>query len=276
LIEGQPALTGYRVLIKNEIGPFINNSIPSAAFNGIYTVSYSSAVIGSITYYYTILTRTTDFDAGAELARALVLDEYSGNSWFCTNSEPPPPIVIGVTEITWAQFGSSGGTQYTAGSGLQLVGVQFSTVTDGVTVAVNGSNQLSVPPNAQFVTPNIGIATGSNLTVTNTVGAANIVATGLLTANESNLGPVGNVTILGGTTGQFLQTDGTGNLAWANAGGGNGTANTGNVTFANTTLSTAATLSNITLSTYDTANSITSNWVFETDGNFDRYYRKWC
>ena len=35
-----------------------------------------------------------------------------------------------------------------------------------------------------------------------------------------NLGNVANVTILGGSSGQYLQTDGTGNLTWAAAGGG--------------------------------------------------------
>jgi hypothetical protein len=38
----------------------------------------------------------------------------------------------------------------------------------------------------------------------------------------ANLGAVGNITITGGTGGQFLQTDGSGALSWANAGGGGG------------------------------------------------------
>lgn len=41
-------------------------------------------------------------------------------------------------------------------------------------------------------------------------------------AYRANLGPVGNITITGGNTGQFLSTDGTGNLTWANASGGGG------------------------------------------------------
>ena len=52
-------------------------------------------------------------------------------------------------------------------------------------------------------------------------------ATSLLTVskiqvgNTANLGNVSNVVILGGTNGYFLQTDGTGNLTWAPATGGN-------------------------------------------------------
>ena len=66
----------------------------------------------------------------------------------------------------------------------------------------------------------------------NVVGSnqPNITSVGNLTAltviGESNLGPVGNVIITGGTNGYVLQTDGTGNLTWTaqtGNGGGNGT-----------------------------------------------------
>jgi hypothetical protein len=49
---------------------------------------------------------------------------------------------------------------------------------------------------------------------------------GLQVSGLSNLGSVGNVIILGGDNGYFLQTDGEGRLTWApggNGGGGNGT-----------------------------------------------------
>ncbi len=46
---------------------------------------------------------------------------------------------------------------------------------------------------------------------------------GLNVSGVSNLGPVGNVVITGGTNGYVLQTDGTGNLTWvAQGGSGNG------------------------------------------------------
>ena len=98
----------------------------------------------------------------------------------------------------------------------------------------------------------------SNIITTGNAYLGNIITTG-----NSYLGSNANVNITGGNVGEVLTTDGTGNLSWAVG----STANTGNITFANTTLSTVDTLSNITLSTYDTANSITSNWVFGTDGN---------
>lgn len=45
---------------------------------------------------------------------------------------------------------------------------------------------------------------------------------GLQVSGLSNLGSVGNVIILGGVNGYFLQTDGQGSLTWAPASGGNG------------------------------------------------------
>lgn len=80
----------------------------------------------------------------------------------------------------------------------------------------------------------IGGYVGSNVDITaNTFLAANMVATtaniqnGTINANaitsiHSNLGNVGNVKIGGGVNGYVLQTDGTGNLDWAAAGGGGG------------------------------------------------------
>ena len=55
--------------------------------------------------------------------------------------------------------------------------------------------------------------------------AANGVVTGLNTTSSSaNLGPVGNITITGGSNGQVLTTNGSGALSWTTAaGGGNST-----------------------------------------------------
>jgi len=79
-----------------------------------------------------------------------------------------------------------------------------------------------------------GSITGGNLVSANYIGGTlttaaqpNITSVGTLTgltsngivnfANTSNvtLGAVGNVHVTGGTTGQYLQTDGAGNLSWA-------------------------------------------------------------
>ena len=95
---------------------------------------------------------------------------------------------------------------------------------DGVLTQVDGIYNAS---NTQII-----FADGSNY-----VGNANLtfnkttstLSTGSLSlTGTANLGAVGNVKITGGTSGYYLQTDGTGNLSWA-AGGGGGSGSPGGV-----------------------------------------------
>jgi len=99
-----------------------------------------------------------------------------------------------------------------------------------------GSNDLSASANFKFnsstnvltVTGNVSVSdtlsavdvSATNLTGTLTTAAQpNITSVGTLTSvtvsGVSTLGGVGNVKITGGTSGQYLQTDGTGSLSWA-------------------------------------------------------------
>ena len=60
---------------------------------------------------------------------------------------------------------------------------------------------------------------------------SNVTPNNLTVSAVSNLGPVGNVIITGGTSGYYLQTNGSGGLSWAAVPSGNGIANgTSNVT----------------------------------------------
>lgn len=87
-----------------------------------------------------------------------------------------------------------------SGNGTALFGIQGSNISGAVGQATLA---VTVSQNAQ---PNItSVGTLSGITVN----------------GVSNLTAVGNVRITGGATGQFLQTDGTGNLSWANAGSNN-------------------------------------------------------
>lgn len=75
---------------------------------------------------------------------------------------------------------------------------------------------------ASYLPTYTGNLSGGNLVVTSGVYAYDISSTGtafLTTLNvnaQSRLGSVANVNITGGTNGQVLSTDGTGNLHWAN------------------------------------------------------------
>jgi len=105
-------------------------------------------------------------------------------------------------------------------------------------VSVAGANVIGQVGNALIAgtvytnaQPNItSVGTLTSLSVTGNITSGN-ESTGNLTSNgivnftsasNVSLGAVGNVKITGGTSGYYLQTDGTGNLSWAAGGGGGG------------------------------------------------------
>ena len=80
--------------------------------------------------------------------------------------------------------------------------------------------------------PNVtSVGTLSSLAVTGNITGGNIATTGianigtLSVTGVTNLGPVGNVIITGGSSGYYLQTNGSGNLTWAAVPSGNGISN---------------------------------------------------
>ena len=99
----------------------------------------------------------------------------------------------------------------------------------GTAYSVAGANVTGTVANANYAAyaGNVTIAGQANITSLGTLTSLNVSGTSNLTTlnvnGTSNLSAVGNVKIIGGTNGQFLQTDGTGNLAWVSGGGtGNG------------------------------------------------------
>jgi hypothetical protein len=72
-----------------------------------------------------------------------------------------------------------------------------------------------------------GLSAGNiKLTASNNNIEGNTLIGNLSVTSEANLGNVSNLTIIGGSNGQFLQTDGNGNLTWAAAtSGANGISN---------------------------------------------------
>jgi hypothetical protein len=78
--------------------------------------------------------------------------------------------------------------------------------------------------------------------------------TGLTVSGTSNLGPVGNVIITGGSNGQVLTTNGSGNLSWTTVSGGGGGANIAN---GNSNVNIASANGNVTVSVAGNANVVT-------------------
>jgi hypothetical protein len=116
-IDGIALATGNRILIKNQSAP---------EENGIYVVAASGAPA-----------RATDMDAWAEVPGAFVFVEQgtanADTGWTCTSNTGG---TLNTTAITWAQFSSAG--TYTAGTGLQLIGSQFSI--DSTVYAAGGTD----------------------------------------------------------------------------------------------------------------------------------------
>ena len=205
---------GNRVLIKNETGVYVNPTTQSAAFNGIYVVTAT----GSASAPY-VLIRALDFNQGTEMPGAFTFVEdgltEADTGWVCTTNNP---IIVGTTQITWVQF--SGAGSYTAGNGLSLIGTQFNVNVDNVTTEINLNNQVAVKPSANLVTPNIGAATGSSLSVTGDVTANNLNAVQNITANGTaylyNVSSTGTASL---TTVNATTVSATGNITAANING---------------------------------------------------------
>jgi hypothetical protein len=175
---------------------------------------------------------------------------------------------------------------------------------DGPTnvLAVTGGNVNANYINGAYVTGNgsaLSSITGANVTgtVANATLAAqvsgasqsNITSLGTLTSltvsGTTDLGDVGNVTITGGSSGQYLQTDGSGALSWNSLDTSkvaNGTSNVsiptvnGNVLIVSggtTTLTVTGLGANVTgyvdVTGNINANNITANGVLSATGNTD-------
>jgi len=196
-IDGYTTLAGDRILVKNQ---------SLSQNNGIYIASASA------------WTRSLDMDVWAEVPSAYMFvmegSTQADTSWVCTSD---PGGTLGVTPITFVQFGSAGA--YTAGTGLSLVGNQFS-ITNIGTAGTYGSAS-SVPV---FVTN----AQGQVTSVTNTsIAIANTAVSGLGTMSTQNAnavaitgGTINGVTIGGSTAGAITGTTITANTQFSGAGTG--------------------------------------------------------
>ena len=156
IIDGHTLNNGDRVLVKNQT--------PTAR-NGIYTWATGG----------TVLTRATDFDTAIEIAGGdFVFVEngtlYNNTGWV----QVEEVATVGTDPLVWQQFAGAG--TYTAGSGLALVGNEFSlnvALTGGLTVI---GDELQI----------VSTAAGTGLTFTS--GVFDVVGTtDRITANANSI-----------------------------------------------------------------------------------------
>ncbi len=143
VIDGVTLATGDRILIKNQ---------SSQTENGIYVVAASGAP-----------SRATDSDTGAELvAAAVFVDQGTVNADTAFVQTTNAPITIGASNIVFVQFS---GATYSFTSGVQATGSVVSAHVDGVTIQVNGSNELTIVSGSGGVARKyVGTITGDSST----------------------------------------------------------------------------------------------------------------
>lgn len=152
----------------------------------------------------------------------------------------------GVGNLTWAPAGNGGGGNGTPGGA-------------NTQIQYNDSGSFGGSPALTFNES------------TNTLTVTNFATSNISVTNKSNLGPAGNVIITGGSSGYYLQTDGTGNLTWtppsAGAAISNGNSNlniatvNGNITASVNSVDDVLVISDtgITVDGNTTTNNITVN-----------------
>ena len=127
-----------------------------------------------------------------------------------------------------------------------IVGGNINTGGQLVSTLAAGTAPLIVISTTQV--PNLNVEKAGTVT---TAAQPNITSlgnlTGLTVSGTSNLGPVGNVTITGGTSGYVLKTDGTGNLSWTS---------TDNISNGNSNVNIPAANGNINFSAVGNANVV--------------------
>jgi hypothetical protein len=214
VIDGVEVQVGNRVLLESQQP----SPGPGALSNGVYVVT----TVGDAGTNW-VLTRAPDADtyipdnvSGMDSGDYFYVqtgDTKAGQSHVLT--APVGPIIIGLNDLTYTQFGAS--QVYSANNGIALTGTKFTANVDGVTTAIVGGN-IAVKASAQLTTPNIGEATGVSLTVTGNVVAGNVDAgtgaittTGTVSAGNANVS--GAVTVTGNVTGGNIVTAGTANVA---------------------------------------------------------------
>ena len=155
-----------RVLVNLETGA--GTTTTNAAWNGIYTLT-------SCIQLETVLTRAIDNDTSEGMYGAFTFvvegTDWAGTGWVCTDSASLDPIVMGTTPITWTQF--SGAATYTGGDGILINGLVISTRVNSGNLEYDGAGNLQVSSSATFTTPNIGSATGTQISVTGDIASNN-------------------------------------------------------------------------------------------------------
>ena len=197
--------------------PQYNNAAVNSYLSSSAMINYSSTgnMIARRSTFQTVSTTELDV-AGGNTSLGPV-----GNVRITGGTSGQVLTTNGAGNLSWANVATPYGDSNVAA--FLAPGYNIPIATSGNIIAANiasgdlisanriSSNSVTVANN--IATSNL-IATG-NVTASNIAVSANVTTANLAVSARSSLGAVGNITITGGTTGQVLTTDGTGNLSWA-------------------------------------------------------------
>ena len=237
-LDGYTLVNGDRIIVKNQA---------NTAHNGIYTRTSS-----------TVLTRSTDFDTGAEVAGGDFTFVTNGTLYNSTGWVQIDQVTtMGTDAIAFQQFSGQG--TFTAGQYLYLVGSQFNanaTSTSSASVliardasqnfAANTANLITINAGTVNATSNGLIANSTTITVGNTSVNVTITPTNIdlgtsfdanstglyhtgtvnaasitttgFVANTTAIVPTSNTILLGNSIGRFVLSANTGSFSGAVSG----------------------------------------------------------
>ena len=192
-----------------------------AGANGASLSSDDGMDRGSLLHYYA---------GGATRDAFMGWKNSTGEFTFGSNVSTSNNVVtvnsLGKIKAGDANLGNLVTSNYFSGNGSLLTSITGTNVTGNVNYAITsnwanvansvaGTNVTGQVGNA-LVAGTVYTAAQPNITSVGTL--AGVTATGVVNltgASNVSLGPVANVHITGGTSGQYLQTDGSGTLSWA-------------------------------------------------------------
>jgi hypothetical protein len=200
-INGVTVVAGDRVLVKDQ---------STASQNGIYIASASA---------WTYAVGADDWD---EYIGAIVFvssGSLNGTAWYCTAQ---PGGTLGVTAMNWSNF--SVASSYTAGTGLTLIGTQFSITNTGVSAATYGSAS-SVPVFAVNAQGQLTSVTNTNIAINGNQITSGTIGSSYLSGSYSGItgvGTLGDLTVTNAIVGSITGNAATATTATNLAGGATG------------------------------------------------------
>ena len=190
---------------------------------------------------------------------SLIVGNSTANSTFGNGTITATGNITANNLITSGSGGNISGANYVianyfSGSGNNLSNIQGANVSGNVGNALNayavaGANVSGQVGNA-LVAGTVYTASQPNITSVGTL--AGITATGVLNftgASNVSLGPIANVKVTGGSSGQYLQTDGAGNLSWTTL-----TVSTASISNGNSNVNIPSANGNVNISAVGNAN----------------------